>query len=99
MTSERTFDGVSDAVWQCLRAYSQREYGTVFDPPDASQGIATTKTYIGDVVLAFDYQSENETLTFRIEKKPIVVPAGQIWNGFVERIELCESEVVGQAGS
>lgn len=87
MAREQTFSGVNASLWQHLKAQSTEEFGTVYEPPDANQGVATTRTPIGEVVLAFDFQPETETLTYRIEKKPVFLTAKLLFDGTQERID------------
>ena len=87
MAKEQTFNGVTQDVWQHLKAQSAAEFGTVYEPPNANQGVATTRTPVGDVVLAFDFHPDTETLTYRIEKKPIILTSKVLFDRTQERID------------
>jgi len=51
MSKSKTFNEVSTSVWECVKTTSLTEHGTVYSPPGANKGTATTSTIVGDVVL------------------------------------------------
>jgi hypothetical protein len=93
MAEERTFDDVTWELWERVRAYGERQHGTVFRGASDDEGTATTRTVIGDIVLAYVLDLERGCITYRIERKPIFVAAAQIWDGIGRAIERCRSEV------
>ena len=90
MAKTRSFGGVTQAIWECVKTTSYQQHGTKYVPPDGNQGTATTSTPIGDVALTFDYDPTKETITYTIVKKPFLVSDDQIWNGIQETIDGCQ---------
>lgn len=86
-STSRTFEGVSPAIWDFLKEDSKRKHDTVYDPPDGDSGIATTSTILGILELAYNFDREQNKVTFTIENKPFLVPASQIWNSIQEAID------------
>jgi hypothetical protein len=89
MAEEKTFDNITEAVFQCLKQTSAKKLGTVYVPPEAHQGVATTQTVVGEIVMRFDLDSSNQKLTYEIEKKPAFVSAQQIWENIEAAITRC----------
>jgi len=90
MTKKRTFGGVTQAVWSCVKRTSEQEHSTVYEPADALQGTATTDSVVGKVVLGFNYMPDKESIQYTIIKKPMLVPTSAIWDGIQESIEHCQ---------
>lgn len=71
-----------------------KEHETVFSPPEAATGTATTivKT-LGltfTVVLSFNYDSKKEQVTYIIHERPsLVVSEKDIWDGIQRTIDKC----------
>ncbi len=91
MAKTRSFGGVTSAIWECVKTTSYNEHGTVYAPPGATQGTATTSTPVGDVVLDFNYESSKDTVTYTITKKPFIVSDNTIWDGIQETIDGCSN--------
>jgi hypothetical protein len=89
MAEEKTFDNVTEAIFQCLKQTSVEKLGTVYAPPEAHQGTATTQTIVGEIVLRFDLDQPNQKLTYEIQKKPVIVSAKQIWENIEAAISAC----------
>lgn len=92
MANERSFDGVSAALWAEVRAYGERRHGTVYSGAADAAGTATTRTVVGEIVLAYTHDPAHDRVTYRIERKPMLVAATQIWDGIARAIEDCRSE-------
>lgn len=90
MGSSRTFYNVSASIWECVKSTSNKEHGTVYNPPDANQGTATTSTPIGDIVLSFNFDPGQASVAYKIEKKPFIVSDNQIWDGIEDSINGCK---------
>jgi hypothetical protein len=90
MAKTRSFAGVTQAVWECVKTTSYQQHATKYVPPDGNQGTATTSTIVGDVVLNFDYDPTKDTVTYTIVKKPFLVTDDKIWNGIQETIDGCQ---------
>jgi hypothetical protein len=89
MAKTKSFDGVTPAVWQCVKTTSLREHGTIYEPDGSPQGTATTRTPVGEVVLRYDYSEEDTTVTYTIEKKPFIVSDDTIWDGIKGTLKGC----------
>ena len=88
--SEKTFGNVSSEIFDCMKSKSQEIRGTVYDPPEANQGTATTKiSIIGTIVLSFDFDPSAQTVTYKIVEIPGIVPESSIWDGIQEGIDAC----------
>ncbi len=92
MAKTKSFGGVTENIWNCVKAASEKEHGTKYEPTNGIQGTSTTSTLIGDVVLSFNFDQAKETVNYTIKKKPLIVSDGQIWNGIDETIEHCKSQ-------
>ena len=91
-STSRTFEGVSPEIWNFLKDDSKRKHDTVYDPSDSDSGTATTSTILGHLELAYNFDREQNNVTFTIESKPVLVPAGRIWDGIQEAIDECKSK-------
>lgn len=95
MSSTKTFTNIPPTIWKCVKETSTKEHGTIFSPPDASTGTATTlvKT-LGltfTVALSFNYDQVKEQVTYIINERPkLVVSEEDIWNGIQKTIEKCK---------
>jgi len=85
----KLFAGVTPATWECVKATSLKDHGTVYAPAGAAKGTATTSTVVGTVELSFDYDATKDTVNYCIIKKPFLVSADQIWNGIQDTIHGC----------
>ena len=90
MATTRSFSGVTQAVWECVKTTSYQKHGTNYVPADGNQGTATTSTGVGEIVLNFDYNPTNETVTYTIVQKPMIITDGEIWMGIQETIDGCQ---------
>ena len=89
MAKTRSFGGVSESIWECVKSTSEQEHGTKYEPPKADQGTSTTSTLVGEIVLGFNFDPAKATVTYTIQKKPFLVSDSQVWNGIHETIEHC----------
>ncbi|CAN5115298.1 hypothetical protein BH09BAC6_BH09BAC6_07610 [soil metagenome] len=89
MAKTKTFNGVTPAIWECVKTTSLQEHGTIYAPAGATKGTATTSTIVGDVVLNFDFESSAGTVTYTIVKKPFIVGESTIWDGIQDTIDSC----------
>lgn len=93
MSDCKTFVGVTQAVFDCVKETSLHEHKTVYDPPNAYKGTATTKIpWIGTVVLSFDLNISTGTIQYCIVSKPEIVPANSIFNGIADTITSCQQK-------
>jgi len=89
MAKTRSFGGVTESIWECVKSTSEQEHGTKYEPPGQNQGTSTTPTVVGEVVLSFNFDESVKTVTYTIQKKPFIVSDNQIWDGILETIEHC----------
>lgn len=89
MADSKIFRNVPSAVWECVKTTSFKDHGTVYAPPGALQGTAKTNTAVGEVILNYDYNETDRTITYGIVKKPFIVGAGTIWDGIQSTIDGC----------
>ena len=85
----KTFPGVSEGVWRCIKSNSREEHGTAYEPAGARRGRSTTSKVIGDIVLDFSFDPAANKITYGIVDKPWIVPESAIWGGIEEAIERC----------
>lgn len=89
MASSKTFTGVTPTVWECVKTTSASEHGTVYAPPGADTGTATTDTIVGKVVLGYVFTPATATVVYTIQKKPALAPESSIWSGIQDTINGC----------
>ena len=87
--SSKSYDGVTQAVWQCVKANSISQNKAVYDPPDGAQGTVTIPTPVGTVVLEFELDPTASTVTYTITSKPFLVPESALWSGIGDSIDGC----------
>jgi hypothetical protein len=87
--SSKTYTGITQAIWDCVKTTSYEQHGTTYDPPDANQGTSTTDTLVGKVVLTFDFEPGPQTLKYTITHKPGIVTDGEVWGGISSSIKQC----------
>ncbi len=89
MASSKSWNGITESIFSCVKTTSEKDHGTKYAPPNADTGTATTDTAVGTVVLGF--QLSGGTLTYTIQKKPFIVPESTIWDGINDTINECRS--------
>lgn len=92
MASSKTFNNVTASVWECVKTSSYKEHGTIYAPPGAASGTATTKTIVGTVELSFNFDSTQSTVAYTILKKPGIVSEKQVWGGIQDSINACSGK-------
>jgi|HubBroStandDraft_1064217.scaffolds.fasta_scaffold225079_1 hypothetical protein len=94
MTDCRTFNGVTQAIFDCVKKKSLAEHGTVYDPATGNKGKATTNVpVVGTIVVSFDLDPSAESITYCIISKPWIVSASQIFDGIGETINACRAKL------
>jgi hypothetical protein len=88
---DRSFEGVSTATWERMKATGRAEHGTVFEETAENRGTATTRTPVGTVVLEFRFDPAAERITYKILKRPMLAPSSLIWGGIESTIERCRT--------
>jgi hypothetical protein len=93
MTDCRTFNGVTDSIFSCVKDKSFKEQGTVYDPKNGNQGKATTDVpAVGKIVVSFDFDPSAEKITYCIVSKPWIVPVSSIFDGIGDTINSCRAK-------
>jgi hypothetical protein len=86
----KTWNGVTQAIFDCVKMAGQTDHGTVYDPSTGNTGTATTDvTAIGTIVLSFDFDPTAGTLTYCVIKKPWIVSISQIFDGIDGTVNVC----------
>lgn len=86
---ERSFEGVSLATWERMKAAGRDEHGTVFSETAEHCGTATTRTAVGTIALDFQFDPIAERIKYKIAKRPMLVPTGLIWRGLESAMDRC----------
>jgi hypothetical protein len=94
MSDSKTFHGVTPAIFDCLKATSEKDHGTKYVPPTANQGTATTEGTGWTVVLNFNYTPATQDLTYTIVKTTWIVPTSSIWDGISDTINGCRKKTM-----
>lgn len=89
LSAAQVFQNVGRDTWDCVKATTQSGNGTVYAPPGADQGTATTGTLVGTVVLGFRFDPGARTVSYTVEQKPWLVPVSAIWSGIQQVIDGC----------
>ncbi len=89
MAKSKTFNGVTPSIWECVKATSLKEHGTIYAPPGSNSGTAKTSTIVGEVVLNFTFYPSNNSVDYTIVKKPFLASENQIWDGIASTIKGC----------
>ena len=88
MGDSKSWSTVTESIFDCVKATSQKAHGTVYDPADGDTGTATTVvTAVGKIVLQFTLA--NGTLTYTILSKPWIVTEDEIWTGIDTSVTGC----------
>jgi hypothetical protein len=89
MSDMKVFQGVTPAIFECVKAKSEQQHGTKYVPRDADKGTATTKTTMYNVELAFEFNPTSGDLTYTLVKKSFIVPIGEVWKGIEKTLNSC----------
>ena len=87
--SSKSYDGVTQAVWECVKLNSIAKNAATYDPPDGTEGTVTIPTPVGTVVLEFALDPTASTVTYTIKSKPLLVPESSMWSGIGDSIDAC----------
>ncbi len=97
MPESKTFSGVTTQLWQRLQALGQERHGTQFTSSDDTRGTATTATPFGNLVMDYDHDPEQQTITYTIVSKPMLVMSPMIWNGIESTLIGLRKNEIGEA--
>ena len=88
----KVYHGITVKIFDCVKKTSNKEHGTVYAPPGANSGTATT-TNPGLVVLNFSFVPADQTLSYTLVEKPWWIPESAIWDGIASTINGCLGSV------
>lgn len=89
MSDSKTYNGVTPAIFTCLKAKSKQEHGTIYDPADGNSGTAATSGFGWSVKLQFNFNPDSSQLQYTVLEKSWIVPVNEIWNGISDTINSC----------
>ena len=89
MSDCKTYNNVTQAIFDCMKQTSGVQHGTVYDPATGTKGTATTSTAVGKVVLSFDLNTAANSITYCVVSKPWIVTDDEIFNGIAGSISSC----------
>ena len=92
MSDCKTFHGVDLAGRRFIKKSSGVEHGTVYDPSSGNNGKATTNTAVGTIVVSFDLNPSDDSITYCIVSKPWIVSVSQIFDGVADSINACRKK-------
>jgi hypothetical protein len=92
MPESKTFENVSATTWQRMKTLGEQKHGTRFEQVDDSSGQATTNTPFGRLVLAYAHNPEQNSITYTIISKPLMVMAPLVWSGIESTLEGCRQQ-------
>ena len=94
MSASKTYNGVTQAVWNCVQTTSTQKHGTVYDytSSDHSQGTSTTKGAWGHVDMQFSFDVATGQLADTITSKSWDVTDQEIWDGLASTISGCQNQ-------
>ena len=90
--ADQVYNQVTQALFGCVKQQSNKEHGTVYDPPNGNSGTATTPS--PKVVLTFDFVPADMTLSYTLVEKPWWVPESAIWDGIAKTLNHCRGKIV-----
>lgn len=89
MSESRTFHGITEDVLNCVKQASIQEQGTVYEPPEGTEGLSTTQTIVGKVVISYSLDTSSGDITYRIVERPVLAPEYEIWKGIENALNEC----------
>jgi hypothetical protein len=96
MSDSKTYNGITQDVFNCVRTTSIQQDKTVYTPPDANQGTTMTEGKKGPLIwhvkMSFNFTPANGQLAYTILDKSSFIPEDDIWNGISKMISGCQSQ-------
>lgn len=89
MSDMTVFHGVTPAIFECMKATSEKQHGTKYVPRDGNKGTATTSTSMYKVELGFEFNPSSGDLTYTLIDKSWIVPISEVWKGIGDTINSC----------
>jgi hypothetical protein len=85
----RTYQGVTQASFDCVKSTSEIEHGTVYESADGRSGTATTTSSLYTVRMSFQFDPAAGSLAYTLVGKSFIVPASAVWSGIETAITGC----------
>jgi len=89
MSDSKTYHGVTQAIFDCVKETSTAKHGTVYDPADGNKGTSSTSGTGWSVDMTFDFNPTTGDLSYTITHKTWIVPVNQVWSGIADTINEC----------
>jgi hypothetical protein len=85
----RTFSAVTPGIFECVKASSSTEHGTVYESADGLSGTAVTASSLYTVRLDFTFDPTAGSLAYTLVRKSFIVPAAAVWSGIEDALNRC----------
>lgn len=92
MSDSKTYHGVTQAVFDCVKTTSEAQHGTVYKPKDGNKGTSSTSGTGWTVDMTFDFDPGTGDLAYTITHKTWIVPASSVWEGIESTINGCRKK-------
>ena len=90
MSDSHVYKDVTQSIFECVKRRSEQEHGTKYNTNNGNDGTATTKVpFVGDIVMAFNFDQPSSKLTYTLQSKPALVTESAIWSGIESTIGTC----------
>ncbi|MCC6735458.1 MAG: hypothetical protein IT534_04950 [Bauldia sp.] len=88
-SAPRTFRDVTPAIFECVKATSEAQHGTIYDSADGLTGTATTSSSLYTVRMSFAFDPAAGSLAYTLVSKSLIVPASAVWSGIETALTGC----------
>lgn len=85
----RTYSAVTPAIFECVKATSSAEHGTVYESVDGLTGTAVTASSLYTVRLTFAFDPAAGSLAYTLVSKSFIVPTSAVWSGIEDALNRC----------
>lgn len=88
-TDTRTYQGVTQAIFDCVKTTSEAQHGTVYASAGGLTGTATTASSLYTVRMGFVFDPAGGSLAYTLVSKSFIVPTSAVWSGIETAITGC----------
>lgn len=92
MSSSKTFYGVTQALFDCVKTTSTQQHGTVYTPANGDVGTSMTTGTGWSVGMTFNFDPSSGNLAYTITQKTWIVPESSVWSGISDTINGCRQK-------
>ncbi|MDD5266972.1 MAG: hypothetical protein PHO08_07570 [Methylococcales bacterium] len=92
MSDSKTFHGVTQAIFDCVKTTSAQQHGTVYNPANGNSGTSKTTGTGWEVDMTFNFDPSSGDLAYTITYKTWIVPVSSVWDGISDTINLCRKQ-------